>query len=552
MVDRSIDELIPWDGGDLIDSLAVLARLCSRQRPAIKDLLEACDLLRASLQASEAYVIRGGDPHCLKIADSSDPTQYEIKQKGYWLTWSQLAESGLEDAVMLQVENRIVMSGTILRPAFACTHVAAILTGYESNSDMVIVRGPWPEGLTADQVGYLSIGRTMLSQLVANVLDSERIKRQQHQFEAVAAVAKAFNEASENEDVLTSVATALAKASGMDWVTITLEDGEGHITERANNIARHAEADAGRSLVENRGIWSDTGEATLKYREKTREGRPWIIPDVFDPTIGFGAEVLAYYQRSHILCSAAHPVIFHGEALGRVTFCATTRWSFDESELAMLNALAVQAATTIQGLRLYSDLDRSREELREYAARLEESSRAEHFLARTDALTSMPNRRLIEEVMAAECARASRYEQPMSVMISDLDQFKTINDTYGHLAGDELLKLVASLARRTCRAADLVGRWGGDEFVFVLPSTPLEEARVLGDRFSEMLASADLGGAGLDGKARVTISSGIAEVGTETYGDSLLLLEQADKALYIAKEGGRNRVELFRSQQAAA
>lgn len=157
--------------------------------------------------------------------------------------------------------------------------------------------------------------------------------------------------------------------------------------------------------------------------------------------------------------------------------------------------------------------------------------------ARTDALTGLPNRLKLNEVLASELARYQRYKTPFSLALFDIDHFKQINDTYGHQQGDQVLQQVARVVRQLIRAVDTVGRWGGEEFLLVLPETPLAGAVTTVERLRQAVAAADYGPVG-----RVTASFGVAEVRAGDDADKLL--RRADTALYRAKNRGRNRVEV--------
>jgi diguanylate cyclase (GGDEF)-like protein len=202
--------------------------------------------------------------------------------------------------------------------------------------------------------------------------------------------------------------------------------------------------------------------------------------------------------------------------------------------LAVGLILAVTLVALRQFLTLH-ELDRSRSDLAALNERLQESMSAEHHLARTDALTGIPNRRLLAETIEAEIGRASRYGQTLSVLMVDVDNLKQINDTYSHQSGDEALQLIGRVARATCRQADLVGRYGGDEFTFVLPSTEQGNAAVLAERFRDGLVRDPANRFGL------TVSVGVAEWDRDAMVESADLLAAADSALYAAKAAGKNR-----------
>jgi diguanylate cyclase (GGDEF)-like protein len=163
--------------------------------------------------------------------------------------------------------------------------------------------------------------------------------------------------------------------------------------------------------------------------------------------------------------------------------------------------------------------------------------------SRYDALTGLLNRRATDAALADEVQRARRLRQPFSVLMIDADHFKLLNDRYGHAAGDRALQHMATLMMAQMRDIDRFGRWGGEEFVAVLPASEIGEAGVLAERLRERVAALPLYAE--EGSIAMTVSVGVAQWrgNGETPAE---LLERADAALYRAKSAGRNRVELDR------
>ncbi|WP_187971920.1 PleD family two-component system response regulator [Aquibium microcysteis] len=160
-------------------------------------------------------------------------------------------------------------------------------------------------------------------------------------------------------------------------------------------------------------------------------------------------------------------------------------------------------------------------------------------LAVTDGLTGLHNRRYLDSHLDALVSRAKSRRMPLSLMITDLDRFKSINDTWGHDGGDAVLHEFATRLRRSVRGADLACRFGGEEFVIVMPDTDGRTAEKIAERLRQEVASVpfDVGGQAVT----VTISVGVAQM-LHIHDDAAALLKRADRALYEAKNGGRNRV----------
>lgn len=162
----------------------------------------------------------------------------------------------------------------------------------------------------------------------------------------------------------------------------------------------------------------------------------------------------------------------------------------------------------------------------------------ERVMSGTDALTGVLNRRGLFRAFDVEVERARRYSHPLALVLFDLDHFKQVNDRLGHASGDRLLRAVAEEVRRALRPTDLLGRWGGEEFVVLLPETPLSRAADVAERLRYLISGLPAEG------GPVTASFGVAALSpTDNLG---ALVKRADAALYEAKRLGRNRVVVFR------
>ena len=186
---------------------------------------------------------------------------------------------------------------------------------------------------------------------------------------------------------------------------------------------------------------------------------------------------------------------------------------------------------TAELTRMIREAERTNRELKEAQEKIEK-------LARTDPLTDLANRRTLLESMQREIARAQRLGENLSIVLCDLDFFKSINDQHGHIAGDHVLEGVAAVLRSQSRLYDLAARYGGEEFVILLPATPTKGAIAVAQRLRQKIAEIKLP----DCPEEITASFGIA---TWIAGESPdQLIARADAALYAAKGAGRNRVEV--------
>src|SRR5579875_180588 len=181
------------------------------------------------------------------------------------------------------------------------------------------------------------------------------------------------------------------------------------------------------------------------------------------------------------------------------------------------------------------------EQLLEAQAALRE--RATH-----DGLTGLLNRSAIMEILRQELARAAREHQPFSILMADLDHFKEVNDVYGHLAGDEVLREAARRMKSSIRCYDSIGRYGGEEFLVVLPGCDAVEAWLLGERMREAICSELIRVNGVP--YPISCSVGCATQPTAVGYDADALIRLADAALYGAKHSGRNRTEAAREEAA--
>ena len=233
-------------------------------------------------------------------------------------------------------------------------------------------------------------------------------------------------------------------------------------------------------------------------------------------------------RAEELTTSVAHDVGAHNSRVQEI----------NQELIAQPEAGANAVVSTIS--RLVALNQQMQKQLVDAETRLQERSKELQMFeaeARTDLLTRLPNRRAFEEEAVRRFAEFTRRGTPFSILMFDVDHFKKVNDKNGHRVGDEVLRVVAATLRQTMRSIDLVARHGGEEFIALLPGTPMNDARLAAERCREAVEQARTRFEGLE--LAVTISVGVSE--TSRNEQLAQLLRRADTAMYAAKEGGRNR-----------
>lgn len=227
------------------------------------------------------------------------------------------------------------------------------------------------------------------------------------------------------------------------------------------------------------------------------------------------------YERFRLNCYLGGKVEVDGELYGTLCFAdrLARERSFTEGEKTFVRLLVQWISGELERQRLLEKMTE---------------------LARTDELTQVANRRVLIERIENEVDRSERYGGELSLLILDIDDFKDVNDRFGHLLGDEVLRTLASLLEETSREPDVVGRYGGEEFGVVLPQTGLDEGVALAERVIERVRDEQFERNGET--LSITCSVGVAEL-SESESNGEELLRRADDALYRAKKRGRDRVE---------
>jgi len=243
--------------------------------------------------------------------------------------------------------------------------------------------------------------------------------------------------------------------------------------------------------------------------------------------------------HNHIHGWMGVPLLIHDNLIGMLALDSMTPNQFNQNHARLASAFADQVAIALENARLFEETRR---------------------LAIIDSLTDLFNRRHFMELARREFERSNRYQTPLSIIMLDLDHFKKINDTFGHLFGDQVLKTVAEICRNNLRSIDIIGRYGGEEFVILLPETPLTRpagnhidtdqlnplpAQIVAERLRKTFASEALDISG--NTIKLTISLGVAEFATSDISIENVI-NHADQALLQAKNTGRNRVITWYSE----
>ncbi len=312
-----------------------------------------------------------------------------------------------------------------------------------------------------------------------------------------------LSESLDPRQVANLMAGHMARAMGVDECAISYWD---RVSGRVDSLGYYPLL-----KVAEMEPWYDVAEfpETLRVLERQEA----VIVDAEDPAADQAEVGLMTRDGNRVL--AMLPLIAKGESIGLVELFSRSPMTWDADRLQLARTMANEAAMALENARLYEDA---------------------RNLADRDQLTGFFNHRFLHERLGEEIVRAQRGRRPLSLLMLDLDDFKLVNDTFGHLFGDRVLAWSAELIRSTLRASDVAARYGGDEFAIVLPETGTEDARSAAERILEAFRAHPFVG---EQRGPVPIA---ASIGVATFPDSgrsaTDLIAAADRALYEVKRGG--------------
>lgn len=349
----------------------------------------------------------------------------------------------------------------------------------------------------ADTIDLLTLFSTQASMALQNarLYSSERKRAQQ--LEAMNTIAQQMTVVLEIPELLAKVCSLTRQAFNVDHVAVMLKEDEDLVLRAHNGSLSLALAPNGTKSL-SRGWWGG-----VLSSEKT----------AIDNDVQPGSSDVLFHETRSRMCI---PLISFGQRLGVLALASARSGAFQANDRQSLESVADMCATAIQNAH---HIERVRQ------------------LAYIDGLTGIFNRRFFELRIGEEIERAKRFHTGMAVIMIDIDHFKRLNDEFGHLLGDEVLRQVSSIFSQQLRKIDVVCRYGGEEFVVVLSQTCAEDALAVAEKLRRVVGEWQFPGV----PRPVYISAGVAsfpEHGTER--DQLV--KAADNALYMAKQTGRNRV----------
>jgi diguanylate cyclase (GGDEF)-like protein len=354
---------------------------------------------------------------------------------------------------------------------------------------------------------------TTIAQEVLRAIEVERvmsyIRRSRDEKDRFFRAIEELNRAGSPEQVFLAVLESARQVAAIDFCAVTLvaeENGHRvHRIVRMSGVTSAGRALEGKRFPDNNGLVANV----------VRYGAPLPGRDVgaMDRQIIFDDDT----QIRGLQSLKIFPLMAGDRILGTVVAGARKKIAFDSDELRMLEVIAIQAAQAVLRAQLFEQMER---------------------MATTDGLTGLVNHRTFQTRFDEALASAKRYGRKMSVILTDVDHFKSVNDTYGHPMGDQVLKGVARILRECARDTDIVARYGGEEFALIMPEADTKNAHVVAERIRDRVMKEVFQTE--QGPLKITLSLGIAtypDVGS----DKQTLIDLSDQCLYFAKRHGRNQ-----------
>lgn len=364
-----------------------------------------------------------------------------------------------------------------------------------------------PDYYQQEHIELLSIFSTYVGIALQNARFLESANRRANEAETFRKASSLVASELELGQVLKEILIQLEKVMPYDSAAIFLATTEG------------LKVMAGRYLPNDNAIIGQTLPIEDKLFEEISESKSAIILEDAQKDHRF----LGFGNTGYIRGWMGLPMYLRGQIIGYLSIDNKRVGAYSKESANLIQAFANEAAIAIENARLFQQVQ---------------------TMAITDPLTSVFNRRYFSEIGAREFRRSVRNNHPLSLILIDIDHFKNFNDRYGHLAGDQVLKRIGKECQKHLRESDIFARFGGEEFVLLLPETNIEEAKLIAERMLKIINDIEIEANGQ--MVSVSVSMGVAERDTDTVNlDDLF--EHADKALYNAKGQGRGRVMIWDS-----
>ncbi|MFP3853459.1 MAG: diguanylate cyclase [Anaerolineales bacterium] len=474
---------------------------------------DALDEMMKVFAAERAFLFLVQEDEGLKAAAARDLRGNDLEElTGFsrtvvnkvWMDETPLLLSGSEDAAVLGGES--VAEKGLRSIAAAPIKLGSRLHGvvYLDNK---ATKGAFSQGdLEVLQAIANHIAAAIETSRAAQMEVQLELERQQRRISDVLRdVSTALNSTLDLDVVLDQLLGSLAEIMPVDRGQVLLKHEEEYRIRASRLRGSTNQTEAASSI--------EVDVAIIRKIERTHE--PVMISD----TSAEGA-VGANYGEMQIRSILAVPILSRRSFKGVLLLQAFETGAYSQRAMQLATMIANQAGIAIDNAFLFGEVQR---------------------LATEDPLTGIHNRRHFMTLASLELERAQRFNHPLAAVMLDIDHFKKVNDTYGHDAGDEVLRQFAAICRSGIRAIDILGRYGGEEFCLILPQSNLADASKLAERLRHLVENSrfDAGGKALS----ITISLGVAERSDEDK-DTVSLLSKADQALLDAKRDGRNQVTI--------
>lgn len=344
-----------------------------------------------------------------------------------------------------------------------------------------------------------------------------KLEEQVHRAELLSELIRLFSSSLQIDELLDRVVSKSTDVLG-DTAFIVLSGENGQIKlESASSKQRDRLV---RMLITTVNLDAELLNGELLADVLTRR-QPVVISNLQQANLS--GEVRAFIEKYSLMSLLAVPIQTKEIVLGAFISLATEPGSFGTDDVATASALADFTAIALENAGLFAELQRS---------------------AITDSLTAVYNTRFFHEVLGRETARADRYTTPLSLLMIDIDAFKVVNDTFGHVVGNKVLTQIAGTLKQTVRNTDFVFRCGGDEFGVVLPGTNLDGAMRVAEKILQKVETSKiLESLGYSGP--VTVSIGLSEYHRGSHFETLVA--EADQALYASKRSSKNCARAFKA-----